>query len=565
MENTWKVKPTKEKEAQNLIDELGISPMTAILLTNRGIDEPDEAKKFLACDLNDLHSPLLLKDMKKAITRIKETISKKEKIMIFGDFDVDGTTGTYILVETIKLIGGKVEHYFPNRLTDSYGLNNKAIDYAIDNGISLIVTVDCGIRGNKVINYAKGKGIDVIVTDHHEQGELLPEAKAIINPKQKGCKYPDKDLAGVGVAFKLAQALVKEYNLDFDEFSFLDMVCLGTVADIVPLKGENRILVKNGLKKLMRTGNIGLNALIDVSALRGKEIRPGHISFWLAPRINAAGRLATADEALKLFQTDSRGEAHDIAHHLNKENTERQDIQQKILEEAIQKVEDEIDLDRETCIVLADDGWHKGVIGIVASKIVEEYHRPTILIAIEGNIGSGSGRSIPNFHLLDAIESCKELFEKYGGHTQAAGIKMDKKNIGKLRKKINEYAKKIISVDDLIPKINLDAQLKIWEVNEKLVKEIDKLTPFGIGNPKPVFFSTNLSLKDYPRILKEKHIRMKLYDHSETIDAIGFNMAGFYDDVTKNSGSIAVAYSPEINEWEGNKTMNLVLKDIKVR
>jgi len=563
MENIWKPRPFKEKETQNLVRKLGISPLISTLLTNRGITESEEAKRFLNCNLNDLHDPYLLKDMTKAVTRIKKAITNKEKLMIFGDFDADGTTGTTILIKTMELIEGKAEHYFPSRLTEGYGLNKKAIDNAVNNNIKLIITVDCGINANKEVSYAKKKGIDVIITDHHEPPEQLPEAKAIINPKQKECKYPYKELAGVGVAFKLAQSLIREYSISFDEFSFLDLVCLGTVADIVPLTGENRIIVKNGLKKLMKTENIGLKALIEVSDIKGKEINPGHISFRLAPRINAAGRLTSADKIMKLFQTKSETEAYTIAKFLDEQNTKRQDIQQKILDEAILKVEKEIDLDKETCIILADESWHRGVIGIVASKIVEKYHRPTILIAIEKGIGYGSGRSISNFHLFDAVDSCKDLFENYGGHTQAIGIKINKNNIEKLRKEINNYAKKMLSAEDLIPKINLDVKLKLSQVDEELIDEINKLTPFGMGNPKPVFYSTNLSLEDEPRILKEKHIRMELCDGSEIIDAIGFNMAHFYDEIMKNQEQINVVFFPELNEWNGDETMNLVLKDIK--
>jgi len=563
MENIWKPRPFKEKETQNLVRKLGISPLISTLLTNRGITESEEAKRFLNCNLNDLHDPYLLKDMTKAVTRIKKAITNKEKLMIFGDFDADGTTGTTILIKTMELIEGKAEHYFPSRLTEGYGLNKKAIDNAVNNNIKLIITVDCGINANKEVSYAKKKGIDVIITDHHEPPEQLPEAKAIINPKQKECKYPYKELAGVGVAFKLAQSLIREYSISFDEFSFLDLVCLGTVADIVPLTGENRIIVKNGLKKLMKTENIGLKALIEVSDIKGKEINPGHISFRLAPRINAAGRLTSADKIMKLFQTKSETEAYTIAKFLDEQNTKRQDIQQKILDEAILKVEKEIDLDKETCIILADESWHRGVIGIVASKIVEKYHRPTILIAIEKGIGYGSGRSISNFHLFDAVDSCKDLFENYGGHTQAIGIKINKNNIEKLRKEINNYAKKMLSAEDLIPKINLDVKLKLSQVDEELIDEINKLTPFGMGNPKPVFYSTNLSLEDEPRILKEKHIRMELCDGSEIIDAIGFNMAHFYDEIMKNQEQINVVFFPELNEWNGDETMNLVLKDMK--
>jgi len=559
----WNINPFKEKDSRTLVRKLGISPLIATLLTNRGINGPEEAKRFLNCDLNDLHSPYLLKDMNKAIRRIKKAVTNKEKIMLFGDFDVDGITGITIMAKTIELIGGEGEYYFPNRLTEGYGLNKKAIDNAKREDISLIVTVDCGISANREVSYAKSKGIDVIIIDHHEPLDMLPEATAIINPKQKGCKYPYKELAAVGVAFKVTQALIEEYDIDFDEFSFLDMVCLGTVADVMPLDGENRIIVKNGLKQLMKTKNIGLRALIKVSDLEGKEINPGHISFRLGPRINAAGRLTSADKVMRLFQTDSEDEAEDISYTLNEQNTRRQNIQQKILDEALLKIKKEINMDKDRCIILAKKGWHKGVIGIVASKIVEKYHRPTILIAIEKDAGYGSGRSIPNFHLLKAADSCKKLLMNYGGHNQAIGMKINEKNIKKLRKEINKYAKTKIAMEDLIPKINLDAELKLSQVNLNLIKEINKLFPFGIGNPKPTFCSADLSLEDYPRILKEKHIKMELRDQTITMEAIGFGMAHFYDEIIENSKQIHVVYSPELNEWNGNQTIELNLKDMK--
>lgn len=563
IERKWNINPPKERDLQILVQKLGISPVIATLLINRGIGSPKEAINFLKCDLNDLHSPYLLKDMNKAIRRIKKAVTNEEKIMIFGDYDVDGVTGTTIMTKTIELIGGRTDYYFPNRKTEGYGLNKKAIDCAKREKINLIITVDCGIGAYKEINYAKNKGIDVIVIDHHEQIGPLPEAIAIINPKQKRCSYPYKNLAAVGVAFKVVQALIDEYNISFDEFSFLDMVCLGTVADIMPLDGENRIIVKNGLKQLMKTKNIGLKALIKVSGLEGKEISPGHISFRLGPRINAAGRLASADKVMRMFQTDSEYEAKEIAYTLDEQNVRRQNIQQKILDEALSKIGKEVNLDKEMCIVLAKKGWHPGVIGIVASKIVEIYHRPTILISIDGGVGTGSGRSISKFHLLSALDSCKKLFVNHGGHSQAAGMKINEKNIKKLRKEINNYAKDKIAAGDLIPSVNLDAKLNIRQVNLKLIREIDKLPPFGVGNPKPIFYSTGLNLEDDPRILKEKHIKMELCDSTETIEAIGFDMAHFFDEIIENSEQIHVAYFPELNEWNGNKSIELNLKDMK--
>lgn len=564
MDKKWNLKEVKEKDSRILLKKLAISPLLANILINRGISNLKEAKLFLKCDLKDMYDPYLLKGMNKAVKKIKSSISNKENILIFGDYDVDGITSTTVMKKTLELIGGYPTYYFPNRLTEGYGLNKSAVDLAKKNDVKLIITVDCGISASKEVSYAKRKGIEVVIIDHHESPELIPEAVAIVNPKQKGCKYPYKGLAAVGVTFKVAQALIEEYKLKFDVNSFLDFVCLGTVADVMRLDGENRIIVKNGLKQLEKTDNRGLRALIEVSDLVGKDLSPGHIGFRLGPRINAAGRLASANEAMQLFQTESEEVAKEIAHSLNEQNSRRQNIQEKILNEALLKIEKEVDLDKETCIVLSKRGWHKGVIGIVASKIVEKYHRPTILISIDKGFGYGSGRSISKFHLLGAMNSCKNLFVNYGGHKQAAGMKINEKNIGKFKKRLNRYANKKLSKEDLIPTINIDAELKLSQINLELIDEINELAPFGMGNPRPIFCSTNLCLEEYPRIMGEKHLKLKLTDGLKTIEAIGFNMADFYDaGLLDNENNINVAYFPEVSEWNGYKKVELNLKDMK--
>ena len=564
LEKMWNVYPLRKKNSQILVKKLGISSLLSALLINRGVSNYNEVKSFLKCDLNELHNPYLLKDMDKAIKRINKAVTNKEKIMIFGDYDVDGITSTTIITKTIELIGGKTEFYFPNRLKEGYGLNKKAIDDAKRKNISLIITVDCGTGSNEEISYAKRKDIDVIIIDHHEPSHLISEAIANINPKQKECMYPYKKLAAVGVTFKLAQALINKYNINFDIFNFLDMACLGTVADMVPLDGENRILVKNGLKYLVKTKNIGLKALIRVSGLNEKEISTGDISFRLGPRINASGRLDSADKVIRLFQTNSENEAENIAHILDEQNTIRQNIQEEILNKALLKIKKEINLNKEICIVLGDKSWHKGVIGIVASKIVEIYHRPTILISLnKEGIGYGSGRSILNFHLFEAINSCNKLFIKYGGHNQAVGIKINQGNIKKLRKNINKYAKDKLTLKDLTPSIKIDAELVLSQVDKNLIEEINKLLPFGLGNPKPTFCSLSLSLENEPIILKDKHIKIELSDKFKTIKAVGFDKSYFYNEIMINSNQIHVAYSPELNEWNGNQTIELNLKDMK--
>lgn len=564
MEKIWKKKEGDEDVLMSLVGELGISRVLAQLLMNRGIADSGEARRFLECDLKDLHDPNLLKGLREGIERIKRAIENGEKILIFGDFDVDGVTSTTVLHKVIGALGGNVSYYFPNRLTEGYGLNEMAIHNAKMEGVDLMVTVDCGITANKQVDYANGKGIDVIIIDHHEQIGEVPNAVSVIDPKQEGCEYPYKKLAAVGVVFKVVQALVKEFNSDFDVFSLLDFVSLGTVADIVPLDGENRIIVKNGLRELTNTRNMGLKALIKVSELEGEEINSGHISFKLGPRINSSGRLGSADKVMQLFDTNSLQRAEDIAEELDAQNKERRSLQQKIFDEVVERIEGEVDLEKDNCIVLSGKGWHRGIIGIVASKIIEQYHRPTILIAVEEDgWGYGSGRSIPKFHLLDAMTFSEKWMSNYGGHSQAAGLKIREENIDGLRLEINNYSKEKLSRTDLIPRLNIDAKLDLSQINFGLIEEVHQLFPYGFGNPRPTFYSESLSLGEEPRVLKEKHIKLNFRNDGQGIGAIGFGMGGFEAGLLENDGGISIAYFPEINEWNGNVSLQLGLKDIK--
>ena len=565
MERNWKHVEHNEDNSKRLVEELGISRFVANLLTSRNINEPIEARKFLDCDLKDLHDPMLMKGMRSGIERIIKAINSGETIMIFGDFDVDGVTSSTTLNKALVALGANVSYYFPNRLTDGYGLNEKAIDVAKEKNMGLIITVDCGITANAQVDYANEKGVDVIVVDHHEQIGEVPNAVAVIDPIQEGCEYPYKKLAAVGVVFKVIQALVKELDSDFDEFSLLDFVCLGTVSDLVPLTGENRIIVRNGLKTLTNTKNLGLRALLEVSELEGKEINTGNISFALGPRINSSGRLGAADKVMVLFNTDSAQEAKDIAKELDEQNTERRRLQEEIFEEAVGKIEREVDLENDNCIVLSNKGWHRGIIGIVASKIVEKYFRPTVLIAVEDDgFGYGSGRSIPAFHLLDGMNHSKKWIEGYGGHSQAAGLKIDEKNIEGFRNELNEYSKEKLSEEDLIPILKIDAKLNLGDVNFGLIEEIHQLYPYGMGNPRPTFYSSNLMLEEEPLVLKKAHLKLKLKDGaSHRFGAIGFGMGSLSEDVLKNNGNISAAYFPEINEWNGNISLQLGLKDIR--
>lgn len=565
MEKLWKYKRYDKKVLDKLVEGVGVSLVVAKLLVNRNIVESEDARKFLECDLKNLHNPRLMKDLEKGVKRVKSAILSNERILIFGDFDVDGVTSTVVLNKVIKIFEGDALYHFPNRLVDGYGLNKKAIDKAVGDGVGLIVTVDCGITANVQVDYANSKGIDVVIIDHHEQIGYVPNAIAVINPKQKDCNYPYKKLAAVGVIFKFVQVLIQEFDSDFDEFSLLDFVCLGTVADIVPLDGENRIIVKEGLKVLSNTKNLGLKALIEVSGLEDKEINSGHISFKLGPRINSSGRLESADKVMRLFNTESIYEAKKIAMELDRQNIERQHIQQEIFNQVVKKIEKEINFEKENCIVISGRGWHRGVIGIVASKIVEKYYRPTILISIdEDGVGYGSGRSIPNFHLLNSMNYSKKWMENYGGHSQAAGLKIMEKNIDGFREDVNEYSKDKLDKKDLIPVLNIDAELSLGQIDFGLIENVHQLFPYGMGNPRPVFSSGNIELEHSPRILKEKHLKLYVGDGvTRNIEAIGFGMSSFVGDVIKNKRDMKIAYFPEINEWNGNVSIKLGLKDIK--
>ncbi|MFH1562714.1 MAG: single-stranded-DNA-specific exonuclease RecJ [Nitrospirota bacterium] len=573
MEKLWKKINAQigQKEVFELAERLQILPITAQILISRGITNLDEAKKFISPDLNGFHDPFLLKDLDKAIDRIKLALDKKEKILIYGDYDVDGTTSIVLLMRalspyTSNLYQASLIYYIPHRLTEGYGLSKEGIEFAKIEGVKLIITADCGISAVAEIEDANSSGIDVIVTDHHEITENLPPAFAIINPKQPGCQYPDKNLAGVGVVMKLIQGLMKQGYSAIDFNTILEFAALGTVADIVPLIGENRIIAKYGLAQIQETQNIGLKALIKVCGLEGKKLNSGDIGFKLGPRINAMGRLEDAKLVIQLFLTDSRQEAEDIAKILDEHNQKRQKIQGLIFDEAVESVIPEQDKD---VIVMANNNWHSGVIGIVASKIVDKYYRPTILISCQDGLGKGSGRSIPNFNLLNALVQCDDLLETYGGHEQAAGLTIKLEKIEEFRQRINDYAKGVLQKINGQQRGGTPPSLEVFEVQLKdisfgLINELeDLLSPFGIGNPRPVFSTNALEVSGSPMIVGNNHLKFKVKDNSpKVIEAIGFNMG---DKITavRDAESIALAYMPQINTWQDRQSLQLNIKDIK--
>ncbi|MDP3792078.1 MAG: single-stranded-DNA-specific exonuclease RecJ [Candidatus Omnitrophota bacterium] len=560
MRRIWKIKDQNAAMQNSFYSELNISKITAQLLSNRGIDNVKDAGEFLACSLSSCHDPFLLKDMDKAVTRIKKAVCDKERILVYGDYDVDGMTSVAMLKQALLNLGATVETYIPNRLEEGYGLNTNAIKKAVNDGVSLIITVDCGISSFKEIEYAKALRIDVIVTDHHEiVNSRLPQAYAIINPLQESCNYPFKHLAGVGLAYKLVKALYE--GTSFFAEDFLDLVSLGTIADIVPLIGENRILAKHGLDEINKRNRMGINALTEISGLSGKDISSGHIGFMLGPRINAMGRVGSPQKAIDLLLTDNKDEAAILAKVLDTENKNRQKIESRVLDEALSKLEREVNFKHHKVIVLGSVGWHAGVIGIVASRIADRFYRPTILISLDGKHGKGSGRSVEKFNLFNVMLQCKDLLIGFGGHEGACGLTIDKDRLDEFRDKINIEAEKCTHEDTFSQQLDIDMEIPLNMLTENVINEIESLAPFGEENPRPVFSSRNLVVKDGPRQIGKKGFKMWVTDNNVTCEAVNFGRNEIL--IPKTGSGVDLAYMPSINDWQGVQSIQLELKDIK--
>jgi len=568
LENSWKIISAQPDNASLLEKELNISPLLSKLLVNRNIKEPESAKRFLSSKLQDLRPPFLMKDIKRASRRIIEALYQKEQICIFGDYDVDGITGTALLKLFLDSLGADVSFYIPNRLEEGYGLHIPALEKIHAQGTSLTITVDCGISDYEEVAFARDQGMDVIVTDHHEVPEKIPNAYAVINPKQKQCEFPFKHLAGVGVVFYLIIALRK--ILREEGFwakggypnlrEYLDLVALGTVADIVPLVEENRIFVKYGLETLNFSTRLGIASLKRVSRLEEIPLTPNLISYRLAPRINAAGRMGKADKGVILLTTSDSAEAEDIARELDEDNVQRQQIEKKTFNEACLMIEESEGWVNRKAFVLESPNWHPGVIGIVASRIVEKYYRPTILISVDGSIGRGSARSIEAFHMYDVLKQCEDLLDRFGGHEAAAGLTICRDNISELRERMNNFAGKTLRPDDIIPKLYIDNQIALEHINESFIEEIQSLTPFGTDNPEPLFVSEIISVKNC-RVVGNGHLKMWIGNGGNNFDAIGFGMGEVIPDPDSD---IQIVFIPEINVWKGMKKLQLNMKDIRI-
>ena len=560
MNKKWEYYDINLKEIDIIKENFELDELIATVLVNRGITKDEDIRKFLYPTRNDFYDPFLLPDMKKAVGRIKLAIENKEDIIIYGDYDVDGITSIAVLKNFLENRGLRVKQYIPNRLEEGYGLNYEAIKEIYELGYKLMITVDCGISGIDEIEYANSLGIETIVTDHHEPLEELPNAIAVVNPKIKTSNYPFSQLAGVGVVFKFIQAIGIELELDEKEYlKFLDLVCIGTISDIVPLIDENRVITKLGLKLIEVTKNIGLRTLLN--SVGYAKIDSTSISFGVAPRINACGRMGHANEALELFLTNDVEEAKKLTDNLNLYNTNRQEIEKKIFEEAIQMIK-ENNLDKKDCIVIGGDTWHHGVIGIVASKITDLYFKPSILMCFSDEEGKGSGRSIPGFDLHKALCNSSQYLEKYGGHEMAIGLSLKKSNFEMFKQSFEQEVKNA-EVKEIIPIINIDKNITDKNLNIKNIEQLKLLEPFGEGNKCPLFSYKNLKIHSIRALTEGRHLKLTLKEENKNniINAIGFNI-GYLAEQYCIGDKIDIVGTLEINNFNGNNIIQFNLKDI---
>ena len=559
MNKKWQIYETDENKIQEISQKYNLNKLLSTILANRNIIDEKDIKQFLSPTRKDFHDPFLIHDMEKAVARIIEAIKKQEKVTIYGDYDVDGITSIIVLKSYLSDRGLEVETYIPNRLNEGYGLNKEAIEKIHNNGCQLMITVDCGISGIEEIEYANSLGIETIVTDHHEPGNELPKAFAVIDNKRKDSNYPFRELAGVGVVFKLIQAISIKLGLAEEEYlKYLDIVCIGTISDIVPLVDENRVITKLGLMLVRQTKNIGLKAILKTSGYN--KIDSNTISFGVAPRINACGRMGVAEEALELFLSKNVNHVMELARKLNDHNRVRQETEKSIFEEALKQIQEK-HLDENNTIVVGGENWHHGVIGIVSSKITEMYFKPSILLSFEGDdLGKGSGRSIPGFDLHDALMKCEDCIEKFGGHSMAIGITVKRENLEKLKQELENIAIEE-KIDEIVPIIKIDAKIDLSEVNKEMVESLKELEPFGEGNKMPIFAFKNLKIDSIRALSEGKHLKLTLKDNNTIVNAIGFNMGELAQDY-RIGDKIDVVGTLEINSFNGTDSIQINMKDL---
>jgi len=564
MDFSWQIIDNDRAEVERFASQLNSSPILAQVLLNRGIVDVDAARQFFLPKFQQLHDPFLMADMAKAAERIAEAVQQQQKILIYGDYDVDGTTATSMLLLFFQRLHQPVDFYVPDRLTEGYGLSEQGIRQAHENGCQLLISVDCGITATREVELANRLGIDVIICDHHEPGPTLPPAAAVLNPKRRDCSYPFKELSGVGVAFKLLQAL--RIHLKLDEailMPLLDFVAVGSSADIVPLIDENRILVKLGLANIAKTENLGLQALLNSTGLRGQTIGVGQVVFVIAPRINAVGRMGDAGRAVRLLTADNPQVAANIASILESENRIRRDIDEETFAQALDLVATKLDPSDPSVLVIDNEGWHPGVIGIVASRMVEKYFRPTVMIATENGQGKGSARSIPGFDIYQALKGCEDLMEEFGGHKYAAGLTIAADKIPLLKERLAEAAADTLTDDLLTPKLRIDTEVRFREIDADLIKLLNRMSPFGPQNMRPVFLSRDLQVVGSPRVVGRNHLKFKVRQDGIVMDAIGYGLGDLMYRIASGEKHVDVVYALDENEWQGRKHLQLRVKDLR--
>ena len=570
MINKWNFRTPSEEELRKrdlLAAELGLSPVICLLLVQRGITSPEEAKRFFKPNLNDLHDPFLMPDMDKAVKRLNKALGNKEKILIYGDYDVDGTAAVSLVYKYLRPYSSYLDFYIPDRYDEGYGISYKGIDYAVENGISLVISLDCGIKAIEKIEYAKQKGVDFIICDHHMPDATLPDAVAVLDAKRADSQYPYEHLSGCGVGFKFMQAFAQSNNFPFTDLEkLLELTAVSIASDIVPITGENRILAYYGLKQLNNNPSFGLKGIIDVCGLSGKEITISDIVFKIGPRINASGRMMNGKEAVELLLSKDRATAKEKSESINQYNEERKELDKKITDEANAIIEEVQHKEDRKAIVVYNPNWHKGVIGIVASRLTEKYYRPAVVLTKSSGLITGSARSVMGFDIYKAIESCRDLLENFGGHTYAAGLSLKEENLEAFTERFQRIAAEEIIPERMIPQIDIDAVLDLREINQKFVSDLKKMSPFGPENQKPIFCS--LDVKDYGTsklVGKElEHIKLELIDgnSSTPIHAIAFGMHKHNEHI-KSMKPFNICYTIEENTYNGNTSIQLMIKDIK--
>jgi len=566
IEPEWKFKSVNEDCVSQVAETFSLPHTIARVMSLRGINSRAESKDFFYSDINHMHDPFLMADMDKAVERILRAISDKKTILIFGDYDVDGITSAAFLTLFFRSINVESHYYIPCREKEGYGISTQGIDYAKYIGVDIFISCDCGINAFEKVAYANEKELDVIITDHHKPDKTLPDAYAVVNPNRFDCTYPFKGLCGASVAFKLALAICEKGGYDPSyAWENSDVVTLGIAADLVPIQDENRIIVRHGIQQMKKKTNLGITALQKTGGLLGKEITVGRLVFWVAPKINAAGRLGDASRAVKLLTTQNPVLAKEIAEELEVENNRRKDITLQITNDALYMVKTNCDLENENAIVLGQKNWHPGVIGIVASRIKEIFVRPAIIMSLDGIESKGSCRSIGGFDMVDALRECKKFLTGFGGHPIAAGLSMNSGDFNSFKKKFIQVANGKISTDDLIPTIYVDSILNLEELNSRMIKFLNAMEPYGPGNMRPVFVTNNLSIDGIPKLLgrDQNTLKFSVKQNKTPFESIGFNMAEHYEKLIQNV-PIDIAYVVGENYWNGQRTIQLELKDIKL-